>query len=227
MTDEQRQALEDFAVAAKDVEVITAADRAGVLAEFDGAVDAVVKASHRLWLAAWRVRETRAFEEDADFMGELASGRLKLAERESQFNAWLRRRWGYQRTYADALARGGQIINVLLASGEENVVLPETERLTRQLNYYPPDDIPRVWEMAQFIAADAGERRIKSAHVRKAAEKLKVWHPPKPVLPKRVQVEDQVRKARAALQWLIDHNADAELDKLIDWWNDAGGGSGL
>jgi hypothetical protein len=139
-----------------------------------------------------RIRDERLYREEYDTFEDFCKATL-----------------GKSKTYINNVIQGYELIQALIAQGE--TVLPDSERLARQLAKYPKSDRNSIWKRAVQIA---GQKKPSYKLLRQAATEIvpskeseKIWMG---------QLLENLRSAKRALTMSIDlRDASRESMEII------------
>jgi hypothetical protein len=139
-----------------------------------------------------RIRDERLYREEYDTFEDFCKATL-----------------GKSKTYVNNVIQGYELIQALIAQGE--TVLPDSERLARQLAKYPKGDRKLIWKRAVQIA---GRKKPSYKLLRQAATEIvptkeveKIWMG---------QLLENLRSAKRSLTMSIDlRDASRESMEII------------
>lgn len=143
-------------------------------------IEAGLNAFQRAGKKLIRIRDERLYREEYD-----------------TFEDFRRATFGKSKSYVNNVIQGYELIQALIAQGE--TVLPDSERLARQLAKYPKGDRKLIWKRAVQIA---GRKKPSYKLLRQAATEIvpskeaeKIWIG---------QLLENLRSAKRALTMSID-----------------------
>jgi hypothetical protein len=155
-------------------------------------IQAALNAFQRAGKKLIRIRDERLYREEYDTFQDFCKATL-----------------GKSKTYVNNVIQGYELIQDLIAQGE--TVLPDSERLARQLAKYPKGDRKLIWKRAVQIA---GRKKPSYKLLRQAATEIvpskeaeKIWMG---------QLLENLRSAKRALTMSIDlRDASRESMEII------------
>jgi hypothetical protein len=160
----------------------------GIIQDIQAGLNAFQRAGKKLI----RIRDERLYREEYD-----------------TFEDFCRATLGKSKTYVNNVIQGYELIQALIAQGE--TVLPDSERLARQLAKYPKGDRKFIWKRAVQIA---GRKKPSYKLLRQAATEIvpsreveKIWMG---------QLLENLRSAKRSLTMSIDlRDASRESMEII------------
>jgi hypothetical protein len=225
---EQMAAIEtlDAAVVASGGEVITLADRQAAITELDKAVESKERIEYRLWQAILQAQRVEAWLGDAEF--------ALPDDAHSAFTAWVKQRYGYEKSRAQQLASAarvyellpptavGEVIDVASHDITERQLRPLTPLLSKAIA--PEDLIPEVWASAVEAAEAEHKPESVASHITRIISSHRAdpsWFPTPTVDDLDKKLDADLRKFRDLFRSLyrrMNHNDFA--DRVIGWINE-------
>jgi hypothetical protein len=164
----------------------------GLKVEIIQDIQAGLNAFQRAGKKLIRIRDERLYREEYDTFEDFCKATL-----------------GKSKSYINNVIQGYELIQALIAQGE--TILPDSERLARQLAKYPKSDRKLIWKRAVQIA---GQKKPSYKLLRQAATEIvpskeaeKIWMG---------QLLENLRSAKRALTMSIDlRDASRESMEII------------